>query len=95
MLNLMQPTPPIQSTTMTYAVETWQHLRWHKNTRYYDAQLHQDLWGNWVLTCTWGRRNSKLSQVRHTPCETYQQGFGLLQATIKRREQRGYTRVAS
>ena len=93
MLNRMQPTPHTLPTMTSYDVDTWQHLRWHKDTRYYHAQLHQDLWGQWVLTCAWGRRNSKLGQVRHTPCETYQQGLDLLQATIKRRQQRGYSLV--
>jgi hypothetical protein len=32
----------------------WLHERWEKGTRYYEIHLHQDLWGDWVLTQVWG-----------------------------------------
>ena len=80
-------------TVPAYTVASWQRLRWHKDTRYYEAYLHQDLWGRWLLTRTWGRRESNLGQTRHTPCRSQQHGLELLQATIKRREKRGYRLV--
>jgi hypothetical protein len=35
----------------------WISLRWEKGTRYYEVYLHQDLWGDWVLTQVWGRHS--------------------------------------
>jgi hypothetical protein len=46
------------------AAEEWVRLRWEKDTRYYEAHLHQDLWGGWVLTKVWGRRDSALGSSR-------------------------------
>ena len=30
----------------------WIRIRWEKVTRYYEVYLHQNLWGEWVLTRT-------------------------------------------
>lgn len=30
----------------------WIRIRWEKGTRYYEVHLHQDLWGEWLLTRT-------------------------------------------
>ncbi len=40
------------------------HRRWEKGTRYYEARLHPDLWGEWILTVGWGTRGTQLGQVR-------------------------------
>ena len=42
----------------------WNRQRWEKGTRYYEARLHPDLWGDWMLTVGWGRRGTQLGQVR-------------------------------
>jgi hypothetical protein len=31
-------------------IDKWISLRWERGTRYYEVYLHQDLWGDWVLT---------------------------------------------
>jgi hypothetical protein len=46
-----------------YIINEWIHLRWERGTRYYEVYLHQDLWGDWVLTQVWGRRGTALYQV--------------------------------
>lgn len=38
-------------------------MRWEKDTRYYETRLHQDLWGQWVLTRVWGRRNTPMGKI--------------------------------
>ncbi|MBK8535206.1 MAG: hypothetical protein IPL59_08735 [Candidatus Competibacteraceae bacterium] len=35
-------------------VAGWSRQRWEKGTRYYEARLHPDLWGDWMLTVGWG-----------------------------------------
>ena len=43
-------------------------LRWEKPTalgvRYYEVELRRDLWGEWLLTQTWGRLGTRLGRVR-------------------------------
>ena len=34
--------------------------RWEKGTRYYQAIVHQDLLGDWVVLKMWGSKLSKL-----------------------------------
>jgi hypothetical protein len=46
------------------------HLRWERGTRYYEVYLHQDLWGEWVLTQVWGRRGLGLPLRRLVPAWT-------------------------
>ena len=67
--------------------------RWERHTRYYEAYLHQDLWGNWVLTRVWGGRGQATGQVRHRPCQSYEAGIEDLEQVSHRRRQRGYTPV--
>lgn len=49
--------------------------RWEKDTRYYEAHLHQDLWDGWVLTHVWGRRGTRLGRIRQLPCASYAEGL--------------------
>jgi predicted DNA-binding WGR domain protein len=74
-------------------VARWHHLRWHKGTRFYEAILQQDLWGEWVLTRRWGRRGAKTGKSMAMPCVSYEQGLQLLEDVIERRSNRGYTAV--
>jgi predicted DNA-binding WGR domain protein len=69
----------------------WLSLRWEEGTRYYEVHLHQDLWGDWVLTQVWGRRGTELGRMVHTPCASYQDGRERLAAVQARRRQKGYT----
>ena len=54
------------------------HLRWERPTargvRYYQVDLHQDLWGEWLLTQAWGRRGTRLGRVRVAPCGSHAEG---------------------
>jgi hypothetical protein len=70
--------------------EHWVQLRWEKDTRYYEAHLHQDLWGDWVITKVWGRKGTALGQVRDLPCGSYEDGLARLDELSTRRQQRGY-----
>ena len=68
----------------------WNRQRWEKGTRYYEARLHPDLWGDWILTVGWGRRGTRLSQVRGRPYPSYVEELAMLAAVGKRWAQRGY-----
>jgi hypothetical protein len=66
--------------------------RWlrQEDGRYYEARLHQDLWGNWVLTQVWGRHGTALGRTTHTPLDDYEHGLRMLAMIEKRRVQHGY-----
>ncbi|MCC8999828.1 MAG: WGR domain-containing protein [Candidatus Contendobacter sp.] len=74
------------------------HLRWEKPTergiRYYEVDLHQDLWGEWLLTQVWGRRGTRLGQVRRVSCGSRAEGLVRITAILKRRWQHRYVMVA-
>jgi predicted DNA-binding WGR domain protein len=71
-------------------VSDWQRLRWENGTRYYEAIVHQDLWGGWVVTCVWGRRGTELGRAVDHPCASYAEACQRLAAVKARREQRRY-----
>jgi hypothetical protein len=73
-------------------------MPWHTHhylspTRHYTALLHQDLFGQWVLTKAWGARGSKLGRVVDVPCRDYAEGLAGLEAVSRRREKRGYSHL--
>jgi hypothetical protein len=75
------------------------HLRWEKPTargvRYYEVDLHRDLWGEWLLTQAWGRRCTRLGRrIRVAPCGSHAEGLARIAAIGKRRHQRCYVAVA-
>jgi predicted DNA-binding WGR domain protein len=63
-----------------------------KATRYYQVDICQDLWGQWVLIQRWGRRGTALGQTRRVPCG-YADALNLLARIQRRRFQRGYCAV--
>ena len=78
---------------MNTRMNLWSYLRWEKDTRYYEAHLHQDLWGGWVLTRVWGRRGTALGKISHSPCVSYGDGREQVTEVQTRRTQRGYRTV--
>ena len=75
---------------MNYQVESWRRQDWQKDTRYYSAELRQNLFGQWVVLRRWGRVTALQGQSLEHPCESYEQGLEILSAIEKRRSQRGY-----
>lgn len=67
--------------------------RWEKAPRYYQVDINQDLWGQWVLTKRWGRSGTALGQTRRVACSSYAHALGLLAQIQQRRLQRGYCAI--
>jgi predicted DNA-binding WGR domain protein len=72
---------------------TWRHSRWERDTRYYELRVQQDLFGHWLLTRVWGRKDSALGQIRHEVCVDQAEANTRYVAAEVRREQRGYTQI--
>ena len=73
-----------------YATDRWHRQQWQTATRYYIAEVTQDLFGEWQLHRCWGSRTSARGNEQHLPTASYEEALALLQATEKRRKQRGY-----
>lgn len=67
-----------------------QRARWEKGTRFYEALVERDLFGDWVLTLVWGRRGSALGRVQHRPHPSVTAARDALQTVARRRQRRGY-----
>lgn len=77
----------------TYSPERWQCHRWQTDSRYYMAEVTQDLFGQWQLHRTWGSRTSARGGEQRLNTASYDEAMCLLRATAKRRRQRGYCPV--
>jgi predicted DNA-binding WGR domain protein len=58
--------------------------------RYYQAELVQDLFGDWTLILVWGGFGSRRGQVRVVYVASFAAGLERLESLAKRRRQRGY-----
>lgn len=84
-------------TQTSMGITPWQRRRWHRcklnEQRYYEAILHQDLFGDWIVTRINGRIATALGKVRHTPVNNYTQGLALLEQITKQRSARKYQQI--
>lgn len=71
---------------------TYEHVikRWERETRYFEARLIQDLFGTWVIKRIWGRKNTRIGQIRSKPVKSYDDGLSLLDTIERQRLSRGY-----
>jgi predicted DNA-binding WGR domain protein len=69
------------------------HRRWERGTRYYQVDVCQDLWGQWVLIQRWGQRGTALGQTRRVSCAAYADVLSLLARIQWRRLQHGYCAI--
>ena len=67
-------------------------LRWEHpdNARYYEVRLSQDLFGDWCLQQIWGRKGTRLGQVRQRLVESFMAGQTAIGVIGKRRQYKGY-----
>ena len=74
-------------------------IRWERThnglTRYYQAWATCDLFGELVLTRSWGRRGARLGGAQHTVLTNQTDYLAHIEAIEKRRIKRGYTRVTT
>ena len=64
--------------------------RWEKDTRYYQAIVHQDLLGDWVVLKMWGSKLSKLGLHVIEVVDSQEQGRARVEQIAIIRKKRGY-----
>ncbi len=77
----------------SYSPNRWQRYYWQTESRYYIAEVTQDLFGQWLLARRWGSRTSACGNEQRLPVASYEEALHLLKATSKRRQARGYERI--
>jgi hypothetical protein len=68
----------------------WENL---EKQRYYIAYINQDLWGNWLVSCSWGGKNRAGGRVNHLMGSSYRDAIDCLALIHKKRLKHGYTAV--
>lgn len=67
----------------------WRFVRFEREIRYYELRLQRDLFG-WIVLKAWGRKSTRLGQVRTTPCIDFQEAVRVWDAGIRQCQRRGY-----
>ncbi|NJL51209.1 MAG: hypothetical protein HC930_01505 [Hydrococcus sp. SU_1_0] len=76
-----------------YDLSLWQACRWQSATRYYTAEVLQDLFGGWVLRLGWGGLHNRKGRSTSRMMSSYDEAIDLLRQTREGRERRGYRSV--
>ena len=74
-----------------YDLAHWQTRRWQKGSRVYAATLHQSLFGDWQVQREWGGKGRRGGRTVTLPAASFAEALALMDATAKRRQQRGYS----
>lgn len=64
-----------------------------EKARYYQAQLVEDLFGDWTLVSSWGSLDTRQGGVRKTGVPSYEAGIDRIRAIDRRRRLHGYRLV--
>jgi len=78
---------------MDYCIDRWQLKIWHSETRYYRAEIKQDLFGQWLMECQWSGLWQKGGRRTITPLNSYEEGQIAMKAIEKKRQAHGYYEV--
>ena len=78
---------------MHYNLDLWRLKIWQTNTRYYRAEIKQDIFGQWLLECQWSGRWQKGGRHVMTPLACIEDGVQALKAIEKKRHAHGYQEV--
>lgn len=85
----MTHTSPLSYTQF----DQWIKECWQTATRYYVAEIMQDLFGTWVLKRSWGGRGSRAGNSKVVVAADYDHAVKLLEAVAKQRTAHGYVRI--
>ncbi|VEP17779.1 WGR domain [Hyella patelloides LEGE 07179] len=77
----------------TYNLHLWKSASWKKETRYYNCQLQQNLFGDWIIVRSWGAQSSKRGRTMEQVCDSYTSACSAFQGVAKRRIAREYQLV--
>ena len=82
----MSDTSPLPSVHL----DCWIKEYWTTTTRYYVAEIMQDLWGTWILKRSWGGLGNRRGNSKTVTASSYEHALSLLEEVAKQRKARGY-----
>lgn len=65
----------------------WEHPSKH---RYYQLLLSQDLFGDWIITKSWGKVNRAAGQIAYSICRDRTEAKLIINRLTRLREKSGY-----
>ena len=69
------------------------HARWESPHRYYVVKVHEDIFGEWVISVARGGRRNNLGATFTKPVESKEAGERAVGRIDMVRRRRGYVRV--
>ena len=78
---------------INYQANRWKSAYWRKQTRYYNCELKQNLFGEWVIIRSWGDIRSNKGRQMEQYCDNFEGADKLFQQVTKRRQYRKYQLV--
>lgn len=74
--------------------DRWINRRWQSESRYYTAEILQDLFGEWSLRASWGGLGSRRGNCKVTYMPDYLSAIAAMNQIAKRRQVRGYQPIS-
>lgn len=71
-------------------LDKWQKQYWITQTRFYQVELKQDIFSNWIIERGWGSLTKKGSRTILYVANDYSEAYKLLQRTAQRCIGKGY-----
>lgn len=68
-------------------------VRWQNEHDYCLVHIHQDMFGDWLLTKAWGQIGTQFGGVNHSLVESYNEAVTLMESIGTIQESRGMKRV--
>lgn len=87
---MMTHSPALLSNNL----DRWLAASWQTDCRYYQADISCDLFGMWILKRCWGGLHSKRGNSKTLAFNRYEDALSSFDEIAKRRQQRGYSRIA-
>lgn len=82
----------MRSNLPEYKPNRWVGRKWHRpeDSRCYQVELKQNLFGDWVLVRYWGSLYRRGGQRMENIYNDYDEAYRQMEAVRKQRTQRGY-----
>ncbi len=75
---------------MEYQLEKWRRQVWESETRWYVVALQQNLFGQWVITKSWGGKARRGGQTKDEDFADYEAALQRIEVIAQRRKAHGY-----
>jgi predicted DNA-binding WGR domain protein len=74
-------------------LDSWHREYWATASRYYVAEILQDLWGEWIVKRSWGGLGNRRGNSKTVMASSYEEALSLLDTISKHRTARGYHKI--